>query len=39
MHIMEFRKMVMTTLYTCQQKTDVKNKLLNSVGEDESGMI
>ena len=38
---MEFRKMVMMTLYARQQKrdTDVKNSLLDSVGEGEGGMI
>ena len=38
---MEFRKMVMTTLYAGQQEreTDVKNRLLDSVGEGEGGMI
>ena len=41
MHIyIEFRKMVMMTLYARQQKdTDVKNRLLDSVGEGEGGMI
>ena len=38
---MEFRKMVTTTLYVRQNKrdTDVKNRLLDSVGEGEGGMI
>ena len=37
---MEFRKMVMMTLYMKQQRdTDVKNRLLDSVGESEGGMI
>ena len=37
---MEFRKMVMMTLYARQQKdTDVKNRLLDSVGEGEGEMI
>ena len=36
---MEFRKMVMTTLYARQQKTHVKNRLLDSVGEGKGGMI
>ena len=37
---MEFRKMVMMTLYVRQQKRqDVKNRLLDSVGEGEGGMI
>ena len=37
---MEFRKMVTIILYARQQKsTDVKNSLLNSVGEGEGGMI
>ena len=41
MHIyIEFRKMVMMTLYARQQKdTDVKNRLLDSVGEGKGGMI
>ena len=41
MHIyIEFRKMVMMTLYARQQKdTDVKNRLLDSVGEGEGEMI
>ena len=35
---MEFRKMVKMTLYTRQQRdTDVKNRLLDSVGEGKSG--
>ena len=36
---MEFRKMVMMTIYARQQKRDVKNRLLDSVGEGEGGMI
>ena len=37
---MEFRKMVTMTLYARQQKRhDVKNSLLDSVGEGEGGMI
>ena len=37
---MEFRKMVTMTLYERQQRdTDVENRLLDSVGEGESGMI
>ena len=37
---MEFRKMVMMILYERQQRdTDVKNRLLDSVGEGEGGMI
>ena len=37
---MEFRKMVTVTLYERQQRdTDVKNRLLDSVGEGEGGMI
>ena len=37
---MEFRKMVMITLYARQKRdTDVKNRLLDSVGEGEGGMI
>ena len=37
---MEFRKMVMITLYAKQKKkkdTDVQNRLLDSVGEGEGG--
>ena len=37
---MEFRKIVTMTLYARQQRdTDVKNRLLDSVGEGEGGMI
>ena len=45
---MEFRKMVTTTLYAMvtttlyarqQRDTDVKNRLLDSEGEREGGMI
>ena len=37
---MEFRKIVMMTLYVRQKgDTDVKNRLLDSVGEGEDGMI
>ena len=37
---MEFRKMVMTTIYVRQQKRhNIKNRLLDSVGEGEGGMI
>jgi len=37
---MEFRKMLMMTLYGRQQRDpDVKNRLLDSVGEGEGGMI
>ena len=37
---MEFRKMVMMTLYARQQRDiGVKNRLLDSVGEGEGGMI
>ena len=38
---MEFRKMVMMTLYMQDSKrdTDVKNRLLDSVGERKGGMI
>ena len=36
---MEFRKMIMTTLYARQQKRDIKNRVLDSVGEGEGGMI
>ena len=37
---MEFRKMVMMTLYARYQKRhNVKNRLLDSLGEGEDGMI
>ena len=36
---MEFRKMVMITLYAKQKDTDVQNRLLDSVGEGEGGMF
>ena len=37
---MEFRKMVMMTLYVRQQKRyKYRNKLLDSVGEGNGGMI
>ena len=37
---MEFRKIVMITLYAKQKKdTDVQNRLLDSVGEGEGGMF
>ena len=38
---MEFRKMVTMTLYMQDNRrnTDVKNRLLDSVGEGEDGMI
>ena len=37
---MEFRKMVTLTLYPRQQKDkDVKNRLLDSVGEGKGGTI
>ena len=36
---MEFRNMVTMTVYTRARDTDVKNRLLDSVGEDEGGMI
>ena len=37
---MEFRKMVMITLYAKQKKRiDVPNRLLDSVGEGEGGMF
>ena len=38
---MEFRKMVMITLYTKNRKrdTDVQNRLLDSVGEGDGGMF
>ena len=35
---MEFRKMV-TTLYVKKRDTDIKNRLLDSVGEGEGEMI
>ena len=37
---MEFRKMVMITLYAKQKRdTDVQNRLLDSVGEGEGGIF
>ena len=40
---MEFRKMVLSILHAGQQRrqgdTDIKNRLLDSVGEGEGGMI
>ena len=37
---MEFRKMVMITLYSKQKSaTNVQNRLLDSVGEGEVGMF
>ena len=37
---MEFRKMTKMTLYVRQQRdTDIKNRLLDSVGEGKDGMI
>ena len=37
---MEFRKMITMTLYARQRgNTDIKNRLLDSVGEGEGGMI
>ena len=37
---MEFRKMVMITLYANRKRdTDVQNRLLYSVGEGEGGMF
>ena len=37
---MDFRKMVMTTLYMRQKRdTDIKNRVLNSMGEGKDGMI
>ena len=37
---MKFRKMVMTTLYTKQQRdTDINKRLLDSVGEGKGGVI
>ena len=35
---MEFRKMI-TTLYVKKRDTDIKNRLLDSVGEINGGMI
>ena len=37
---MEFRNMVMTTLHLSSKRdTDIKNRLLDSVGKGEGGMI
>ena len=37
---MEFRKMVMMTyMWDSNRDTDVKNRILDSVGEGEGGMI
>ena len=36
---MEFRKMVTMTLYARQQETDIKNRLLDFVGEGKGRMI
>ena len=36
---MELRKMVVMTLYDNKRDTDVKNSLLDSVGEGKGGMI
>ena len=37
---MEFRKMVMATLYARQERdTDGKNRLLDSVGEGKGGVV
>ena len=37
---MEFRKMITKTLYVRQQKRHgIKNRILDSVGEGEDGMI
>ena len=36
---MEFRKIVMITLYAKQKDTDVQNRLLDSVGGGEGGMF
>ena len=37
---MEFRKIVTMTLYARQKKdTDIKNRLLDSVGEGKGGII
>ena len=35
----EFKKMVTITLYARERDTDVQNRLLDSVGEGEGGMI
>ena len=36
---MEFRKTIMMILYARQQETDVKSRLLDSVGKGEGGMV
>ena len=38
---MEFRKMIMMILYARQQKrdTDIKNRILDSVGEGKGAML
>ena len=36
---MDFRKMLTIIVYVRQQKRDIKNRLLDSVGEGEGGMI
>ena len=36
---MEFKKMVMITLYTRQKNRDVENRLLDSMGKGEGRMI
>ena len=36
---MEFRKMLMITLYAKQKKTQMYRSLLDSVGEGEGGMF
>ena len=36
---MEFRKVIMLTLYKTAKETDIQNRLLDSVGEGEGGMI
>ena len=39
MHIYGIRKTVMATLYADSKNTDVKNRLLDSVGESKGGNI
>ena len=36
---MEFRNKVTMTLYASKRDTDIKNRLLDSVGEGKDGMI
>ena len=38
-YIMEFRKMVRTTLQVSKKETDIKDRLFDSVREGEGGMI